>query len=338
MSKLFYSLAVLIGFAINLSALEWEHYKHLHIQSDGRVIDRQNSDITHTEGIGYAMFFATCYNDEETFNRLEQWLENNMAKNSFGLYPWKWGEKENEWKVLDTNNATDGDIWIAYARLKASKRFNRPDQKNKALEHLRAIEKHLLYTRDGYLFLLPGVEGFQKEESLRINPSYYIPFIFQTFSNVSDKREWSNLIASGKILLTKRFSLYQIHPDWIIYNKGNFSLDPQKPNFSYDAIRIPLFWSIWYQISQEKEIMEILGGYRSLLQLPYSPIWINLSQNTMSLYNDGSKTMYRSLAFFSIISQSPIFQKAKASDEKNITYFSDSIAMFSSLPLDCYRE
>lgn len=338
MSKLFYSLTVLIGLVINLSALEWESYKHSYIQSDGRVIDRQNSDITHTEGIGYAMFFATCYNDEETFNRLEQWLENNMAKNRFGLYPWKWGEKGGEWEVLDTNNATDGDLWIAYARLKASKKFKRPDQKIKALEHLQAIEKYLLYTQDGCLFLLPGVEGFQKGESLQLNPSYYIPFIFQTFSNVSDKKQWSSLIASGKALLAQRFSLYQIHPDWITYSKGNFSLDPQKPNFSYDAIRIPLFWSIWYQITKEEETIQILAGYRSLLKIPYSPIWIDLSKNTMSLYDDGSKTMYRSLSFFSIISQSTISQKAKANDEKNITYFSDSIALFSTLPIDCYRE
>lgn len=323
-------------FTNSIAALEWKNYKLAHIQSDGRVIDRENNNITHTEGIGYAMFFATCNNDEESFNLIEQWLENNMAKNSFGLYPWKWGKSENEWKVLDTNNATDGDMWIAYARLKASEKFNRPDQKEKALEHIHAIEKNLLFSKDGSLFLLPGVYGFEHEESLLLNPSYYIPFIFQAFSQVGDKEKWNSMLVNAKVLLSKKFSIYNIHPDWIVYNKGVFTLDPQRKNFSYDAIRIPLFWSIWYQATHEKEILQILEGYRSLLQLPYSPIWLNLSENTMSLFDDKSGAMQRSLSFFSIISKQPISQIKKVNNEQNGTYYSDSILMFSSLPISCY--
>lgn len=321
-----------------LSAIDWKGYKDSHIQSDGRIIDQHDGNITHSEGIGYAMFFAVSMNDLKTYTLLEEWLENNLPQNSSGLYPWKWGnDGHGNWKVLDTNNATDGDLWIAFARLKASKKFNRMDQQTKALAHIKAIETSLIIQRDEKLFLLPGEIGFIHDDLIILNPSYYIPFIFEAFAKASGNEQWQKLIDGGMEILSKRFSHYQIHPDWIKYHSSKYTLLPEKPIFSYDAVRIPLFWSIWYELHPNQETLDKLEGYKSLLILPYSPIWINLSESTMSLFPDQSGAMYRSFHFLSIISRFPITKELKGRDENYITYYGDSIALFGAIPIDCYR-
>lgn len=338
MSKIFAILALLIGLTNQLSAIEWEKYKTSHIQFDGRIIDRHDGNITHSEGIGYAMFFAVCMNDLKTYMLLEKWLENNIPKNNAGLYPWKWGNDGfGNWKVLDSNNATDGDLWIAFARLKASQKFNLLDQQIKALEDIKAIEKSLLIQRDGKLFLLPGETGFIHNNTITINPSYYIPFIFNAFFKSGGNQKWQKLIDHGLELLSSRFSHYQIHPDWIAYDSSAYTLLPEKPMFSYDALRIPLFWSIWYAIEPNQEILNRMVGYKSLLKLPYSPIYVNLLNNTMSLIPDNSGAMYRSFYFLSIISKLPIAEELKGNNEDSITYYGDSITMFSTIPIECYR-
>lgn len=339
MSRLLASIALLFVCAGDIGATDWKTYRASHIQEDGRVIDRQNNAITHTEGIGYALFFAACMKDEETFQRIESWLEHNLPKNDQGLYPWKWGDNaKGQWGVLDTNNAADGDLWIAYARLKAAKVFGRDEYRTRALSHIEAIQTHLLLEENGRLFLLPGYHGFRSAEGILLNPSYYIPFIFETFYRATSDERWRRLIEEGMHILAHRYSHYALHPDWILYTPAGYALPPSRPRFSYDAIRIPLFWSVWYALSKNPEIPGTLEGYRALLSLPFFPIWIDLSNDSMSLLPDSSGTMSASLRFYSIISRLPMREVENNRYEKNITYFGDSIAMFGALPLECYRE
>jgi len=211
------------------------------------------------------------------------------------------------------------------------------DQQIKALEHIKAIEKSLLIQRDGKLFLLPGETGFIHDNTITLNPSYYIPFIFDAFLKADGNQKWGKLIDGGMELLSNRFSRYQIHPDWVAYHSSAYTLLPEKPMFSYDALRIPLFWSIWYALQPNQEILDRMEGYKSLLKLPYSPIWVNLSDNTMSLYPDKSGAMYSSFHFLSIISGLPIAEELKGQNENSITYYGDSIALFGTIPIECYR-
>ena len=65
----------------NLNALNknyWKQYKHNFITVDGRVVDRFNKNISHSESVGYGMFFAVSYNDNKTFNKIRNRLHTNM--------------------------------------------------------------------------------------------------------------------------------------------------------------------------------------------------------------------------------------------------------------------
>lgn len=337
-----FRIAIAITLLANMAfADSWDNFKTSYIQPDGRVVDHQNNHITHTEGIGYAMFFSVCHNDKETFQKLNHWLENNMPKNEQGLYPWKWGENEKKvWTVLDTNNATDGDMWIAYAWLCASKKFKDEKYRNKALELIQSIQVHLIRTVDNHKFLLPGIKGFETNTTITINPSYSIPFIFDAFYIESHNMIWNDLKYDALALLNLRYSTFRLHSDWIVYDKEihAFSLHLLRPYFSYDAIRIPLFWSIWSKLNPgETAVLHYLEGYQNILDLPYFPIFVDLAHNAVSLDHDGSGAMQNSLLYYSKISNNTNLSKKEGINEKKTTYYGDSLGLFSTLPIECYR-
>lgn len=337
-SLLFLLLSLNIAWCSD-SMQEWDSFKKDFIQEDGRVIDRSNHDITHTEGIGYAMFFAVAHNDYDTFLKINTWLESNLPKNRYGLYPWKWGKKDDgTWSVLDLNNATDGDLWIAYARLKGSQVFNKPDLKQEILPHIHAIENYLIVSKDNKFFLLPGQSGFIHEDRLRLNPSYYIPFIFDSFAFVTGHDQWNQLIQNALEILSHRFTHFQLHPDWIDYSisEHRYQLNPTYPLHSYDAIRIPLFWGIWYAQHPDEKLKSYLAGYQTLGKLPFLPIWVNLVDNSMSIFPDSSQSMASSIHFLSIILDYSMRPYPKGFDETHVTYFGSSLTLFSLLPLHTY--
>jgi len=234
----------LIGTSTLLGANEiWETYKSHFIQDDGRVIDRMNGDITHSEGIGYALFFSQEFGDRQTFEKIYQWMHNNLTINKQGLYGWEWGKKGEEWGMLDVNNATDGDLWIAYALLKGSQRFKEPLYAKEAQQLLENIRNHTWITVRDQLYLLPAGEGFAKPDGWRINLSYYPLFIFEAFAKVEPDKGWDRLVKDGAQTLQKaRYTPFSLHPDWMKLDPdGKISIDSDGGKFGFEAIRIPLF-------------------------------------------------------------------------------------------------
>ena len=59
----------------------WQRYRDRFIQADGRVIDWENDDQrTTSEGQAYAMLRALLIDDRETFDRVLNWGEQNLAR------------------------------------------------------------------------------------------------------------------------------------------------------------------------------------------------------------------------------------------------------------------
>ncbi|SUH34228.1 endoglucanase [Salmonella enterica subsp. enterica] len=70
------------------------------------------------------MFFALAANDRPAFAQLFNWTQNNLAQGSLRehLPAWLWGQKDPDtWSVLDSNSASDGDIWMAWSLLEAGR-------------------------------------------------------------------------------------------------------------------------------------------------------------------------------------------------------------------------
>ncbi|EHM8556415.1 cellulase [Escherichia coli] len=103
----------------------WEQFKKDYISQEGRVIDPSDArKITTSEGQSYGMFFALAANDRVAFDNILDWTQNNLAQGSLKerLPAWLWGKKENsKWEVLDSNSASDGDVWMAWSLLEAGR-------------------------------------------------------------------------------------------------------------------------------------------------------------------------------------------------------------------------
>lgn len=92
----------------------WQGYKQRFVTSAGRVVDTANGQISHSEGQGYGMLLAVAANDRPTFERLWGWTRANLMVRDDQLIAWRWTPGQRP-PITDMNNATDGDILIAWA-------------------------------------------------------------------------------------------------------------------------------------------------------------------------------------------------------------------------------
>lgn len=252
----------------NLEALNydyWTTYKQNFVTSEGRVIDRFNKNVSHSESMGYGMFFAVSYGDHKTFKKIYNWLSSNIILNETKLYGWKWGKKEdNSWGMLDMNNATDGDMWIAYSLILAYEKWQNTEYLQEAKKLILAIKKETILKVNGKLVLLPSSFGFVKDDHVKLNPSYTIPFIFDKFAIYDKDKIWSSLILDS-IHMFKNSAVgnLKIHPDWIKLDRktGEYSYYENESIFGFDSVRTPLFLAYQYKLIKSEYIKDNLKGY-----------------------------------------------------------------------------
>jgi len=323
-------LLLFILLSLSLFA-DWDTYKSRFIQNDGRVIDRINKNITHSEAIGYTLYFAYKFKDNKTFDKVHNWYRNNLDKNQYGLVNWKWGENSyHQWGILSHNNATDGDLWIAYALLLMSQTRKDKQLRSEALSLIEAIKKHLVIPYGEKMFLLPGKEGFIQKENILLNLSYYRFDILEAFSKVDKNGPWKLLKKDGEWLLNQAvFTSLKLHADWISINK-NLIIKPAKNKmFGYDAIRIPL--NILQSNLNSKNIL--LQNYRNYISMMKEG---NLPLGTVSFEN-GSIALYDycygHLAIYDKIISQPLFaeklQNLIQKDKDN--YYAYTLYLFTTL-------
>lgn len=220
----------------------WEQFKKDYISQEGRVIDPSDArKITTSEGQSYGMFFALAANDRVAFDNILDWTQNNLAQGSLKerLPAWLWGKKENsKWEVLDSNSASDGDVWMAWSLLEAGRLWKEQRYTDIGSALLKRIAREEVVTVPGLgSMLLPGKVGFAEDNSWRFNPSYLPPTLAQYFTRFG--APWTTLRETNQRLLLetapKGFS-----PDWVRYEKDKgWQLKAEKTLISsYDAIRV----------------------------------------------------------------------------------------------------
>lgn len=224
----------------------WQQYQKQFISNDGRVIDNGNANISHSEGQGYGMLLAVAADDYETFDKLWQWTQQNLAKRDDELFAWRWVPDVSP-NVSDKNNATDGDILIAWALGRASDKFDQPAYAKAAQKIASAVRQQLIRdTRFGKQ-LLPGSQGFEFSESIVINPSYLLLPAFQELRQWDPSPQWQQIYHSSRKILQLLSKKYNgLPPDWVAIKEGDFVALKEKPlRFGYDALRVPLYcyWS-----------------------------------------------------------------------------------------------
>lgn len=254
----------------------WQSYAVRFIQPDGRVIDNVNGGITHTESQGYGMLLAVAANDKAAFEQIWAFTRQTMYIRDDGLGAWKFepaasGENSTAPKepatndsapkdateqaatpmpgrISDLNNATDGDLLIAWALAEAGAAGFGEQYTARAAELALALRGTVYDGGKFGLQMMPGKTGFSAEERSGqpvINLSYWIFPAFERLGVLAPHPMWPQLTKSGMALIqASRNFPAGLPSDWLSLNleKGSFTSAPGFDDaFSYNNIRIPLY-------------------------------------------------------------------------------------------------
>ena len=229
------------------------------------------------------MLMAVANDDKATFDKLWQWTNRTLKNNENGLFYWRYNPAESN-PVADKNNATDGDVLIAWALLKADARWH--DKRYSAASDAitKALIDHTVIRYAGYRVMLPGVQGFKLEDEVVLNPSYFVFPAWQAFAGRSHLPVWRELIKDGKRLLGKMGSgKANLPTDWVSLASAG-KLTPAKgwpPRMSYDAIRIPLYiaWS-----DKQSPLLTPWKAWFGQFPREHTPAWVNVTTNEYAPY------------------------------------------------------
>jgi len=143
------------------------------------TIDPYNNNRVTSEAQGYTLYLCVKYNKKELFNSIWKWTKKNLQRKDF-LFSWLYNNK-----VLDKNDAVDGDLFISYSLLLAYEKWGNKEYLNEFKKIFKNVTKMFLpiiWKDKLNILLFPAKYGFLKDNILAIFPSYYIPFIFKKFS------------------------------------------------------------------------------------------------------------------------------------------------------------
>lgn len=222
---------------------EWSAFKQRFLTPDGRVIDTHNGGVSHSEGQGWGLLLAVAFDDPAAFNLILGWTRRALRRPRDHLYAWRYRPGVPN-PVSDSNNATDGDLYIAAAMARAARLWDRPELEAAAAEVARDVLRLLVRRVGARTVLLPGAEGFEKADHVVLNPSYYAFPVLGDLAAVAPSPVWARLRDDGLALITGgRFGRWGLPPDWLRLDRRDGQLAPAAAwpaRFSYDAIRVPL--------------------------------------------------------------------------------------------------
>ncbi|HLQ88542.1 MAG TPA: glycosyl hydrolase family 8 [Xanthobacteraceae bacterium] len=242
----------------------WKSYRSRFVTESGRVVDTANAQISHSEGQGYGMLLAVAAMDRDAFERIWGWTRANLMVRDDQLVAWAWDPATRP-GVADLNNATDGDILIAWALVEAAEAWK--DRAYAVAARRIAVEvgrKLIILQSDEGMLLLPGASGYSAEDRSDgpvVNLSYYIFPAFQRLHLAAPEFNWAKLSQDGlKLINRARFGKVALPVEWTALRGGQPAAAAGFPAvFGYNAIRIPLYM-IWAGIVGENVIGTLVGA------------------------------------------------------------------------------
>lgn len=227
-----------------VSAEDWQKYKAKFLDAGGRIIDDGNGGISHSEGQGYGLLLALLAESAADFELIWSFTRRELLLRDDGLAAWKWSPSEKP-HVIDINNATDGDILIAYALTLAGERWKRKDYLAAAAKIAEAILEKTVTDYSGRTLLLPGVTGFSpndRDDGPVVNPSYWIFEAFPVLNRVAPSAKWKALGDGGQAMLDAlQLGPRRMPADWVSAKTRLKAAQGFPAEFGYNALRIPLY-------------------------------------------------------------------------------------------------
>jgi endoglucanase len=263
---------------------EWDAFKARFLHPEGRIVDTGNGGVSHTEGQGWGLLFAAAFDDPTAFKAILQWTTRMLRRSRDALHSWRYVPGAAN-RVADTNNATDGDLFIAMALSRAARRWSRPDYAAAAATIVHDILRLLVRRAGPRTLLLPGVQGFETQQAFTLNLSYYAFPAMQELAACTRNPLWDDVRSDGLTLIRDgRFGQWMLPPDWLQISRTDGTLEPASrwpPRFSYDAIRVPLYLS--WAGQTPADVGEAFRTYWGQ-QLPALPAWVDLATGAVAPY------------------------------------------------------
>jgi endoglucanase len=268
-----------------LDARGWLAFRARFVQPNGRVIDTGNGGQSHTEGQGWTMLLAQRFGDRETFRQVYGWTARVLRRPQDALHAWRCRPGPAE-VVDDLNNATDGDVAIAWALLEAGARWNDPALLAAGTKVAADVLRLLMRRVDGRRLLIPSLRGFEHSDYVVVNLSYYLFPAFPVLAAACPDPAWVEVAADGLALLrVARFGRWGLPPDWLAVptRVGAPHPAPGWPaRFSFDAVRVPLYMS-WAGMRLEPCVVDAARWW-SDPRWGAPPAWVDLNSGEMSSY------------------------------------------------------
>lgn len=254
----------------------WRHYKNEYLEAgSGRTLDKQQNNITTSEGQSYTMLRAVWMADKQTFDTSYKWAKDNLGRENDQLFSWLFGEENGKYTVLTSqggaNTATDADSDIAIALIFAYSRWKEPQYLIDAREIIADIWEHeVVIINDKPYLVANNLEQFSDEKVI-VNPSYLSPYAYRIFAKIDTSHPWMDVVDTSYEVINKSLesnldkpNSVKLPPDWIVINRktgelSNTGIDHLTTNYSFDAMRTPwrlaLDWE-WFNEPRAKEALD----------------------------------------------------------------------------------
>jgi endoglucanase len=213
--------------------------------TEGRIVDDANNNISHSEGQGYGLLLAVLAQDRAAFASIWGFTKREFLLRDDGLAVWRWDPGSTP-HVADVNNASDGDVLIAYSLALAGERWNAPELTAAARDLATAIGRVLVKQTGDRTVLMPAAKGFgsdDRPDGPVVNLSYWIFEALPVLARLAPETDWRALGDSGReLVLAARFGPARLPANWIsIHSAAPAPALGFDQLFGYDAIRIPLY-------------------------------------------------------------------------------------------------
>lgn len=232
----------------------WQKYVRTYIEpGNGRVIDRQQNDLTTSEGQGYAMLRAVWQDDQPTFDRVWAFTRSALKRPDDHLFAWKFGQRsDGSYGVLTDrggqNTASDADTDIALSLVMAYGRWQKPAYLEQAKPVISDIWTKEVVQVDGQPVL--AADDLEKASTeVVVNPSYLAPYAYRAFARVDTAHDWTALVQSSYDLIDRvleapldRATSAALPPNWVRLDTHSGDFLPLAgaltTDFGYDALRL----------------------------------------------------------------------------------------------------
>jgi endoglucanase len=310
---------------------EFNIWTQRYLRPDGRVIDTGNDGISHSEGQSYGLLFTQSFGDRDNFDRILSWTKIHLSRPSDRLFAWRYkaGDKA---PVTDMNNATDGDIVIAWALLRAGRQWHDPAYTALGQEIASAILRLCITPQNGRLLLLPAEEGFAHQTSTTINLSYYVFAGLRVLAAALPDPRWQQLEYDGRrVLAESQFGVWNLPPDWenLANGKAGRPAEGWAARFSWDALRVPVH-AVWAGMVTNTGPVWNVARFWSATHPIVFPAWTELLEPTVAPYSGNSGVgAVAMLASAAILHQGTRDDLPSVSSAPN--YYAASLTMLSRL-------